>query len=49
MIQLPGFCFVSVSYLCALGRNLEMAGICLAILCLSLSLYEVWIDEFKAP
>ena len=34
MIQLPGFCFVSVSFLCTLGRNLKMAGICLAILSL---------------
>ena len=34
MIQLPGFCFVSVSFLsykCTLGRNLKMAGICLSI------------------
>ena len=49
MTQLPGFCFVSVSFLYTLSRNLKMAGICLAILSLSLfSLYEVWIDAFKA-
>jgi hypothetical protein len=41
MFQLPGFSFVSVSFLsykCSLGRNLKMAGNCLAILPLSLSL-----------
>ena len=44
MFQLPGFCFVSVSfvsYKCTLGRNLKMAGICLAILLLPLSLWPL--------
>ena len=50
MFQLPGFCFVSVSfvsYKCTLGRNLKMAGICLAILPLPLSLSDhllgIWV------
>ena len=41
MIHLPGFCFVSVSFLsykCTSGRNLKMAGICLAIMQVPLSL-----------
>ena len=40
MFQLPGFCFVSVSFLsykCTLGQNLKMAGICLAIMQVPLS------------